>query len=546
MSLQAIGAFILVVGGLVFVHELGHFVVAKLLGVKVLRFSIGFGPRLLWWTHGETEYRISALPLGGYVKMAGDVPGEEPGPEDRGRGFYEQQPWKRIVIGFAGPASNFLFPILLFTVVALAQNGTLVPAAAVGAVVPGSAAETAGLRPGDRIVSIGAPREPVRTMRGWPDLVHAVSAHPGERLAVVVDRGGRLEPLEVVPETEERSNGVETERRGVIGITPSWPAPVVAPRAPGAAGPLAPFDEVTRVAGAPVVHFGEVERAFAAAACRPVDVEVRRGEGAARAAVALSGVPTCAAGGLSVLPVQKELSAVVGLVEAGGPAAVAGLTRGDVIKAVDGRPIRTFRDLDFLDDTLKAGKAIELSLAGGRTVRFVPRTELVKDRATGEKVERFALGFGADDPDPALPGALEVARVPYDRGVAEIVSAAVAQTWDLTRLTAVGIGKILTGRISHRQVGGIITLFDQSAEAAAAGLGTLLFWMALVSVNLGLMNLLPIPVLDGGHIAAALVEQVTHRPLSLRVREVATYVGLVLLGLLMILAFRNDIVRMMG
>src|SRR5512138_2574663 len=106
MGLQGIGAFILVVGGLVLVHELGHFIVAKLMGVKVLRFSIGFGPRLLWWTLRGTEYRLSALPLGGYVKMAGDVPGEEPAPEDRGRGFYEQPPWKRIAIGFAGPAAK--------------------------------------------------------------------------------------------------------------------------------------------------------------------------------------------------------------------------------------------------------------------------------------------------------------------------------------------------------------------------------------------------------------------------------------------------------
>jgi regulator of sigma E protease len=546
MGLQGIGAFILVVGGLVFIHEAGHFVVAKLLGVKVLRFSIGFGPRLLWWTVGETEYRISALPLGGYVKMAGDVPGEEPAPEDRGRGFYEQQPWKRIVIGFAGPASNFLFPIVLFTAVWLAQNGALVPAAAVGAVVPGSAAEQAGLRPGDRLLSIAAPGEPARALRGWPDLVRAISSNPGTRLAVVVERDGRRETLEVVPQTESRFNGVETERRGVIGITPTWPAPVVAPSAPGAAGPLAPFDEVTKVGGAAVAHFGEIARAFAAAGCRPVDVEVRRGEGDARALLSLAAVPTCAAGGLSVVPVQKELSAIVGRVEADSPAAEAGLTRGDVITAVDGRPIRAFRELDSLEGTLKPGDAITLSLSGGRTVRFVPQTELVKDRSTGEKVPQFVLGFGGAPSRPVAPGTLEVARVPFVRGFGEILSGAVEETWDMTRLTAMGIAKIVTGQISHRQVGGIITLFDQSAEAAAAGFGTLLFWMALVSVNLGLMNLLPIPVLDGGHVAAALVEQVTRRPLSMRVREVATYVGLVLLGLLMILAFRNDIARMMG
>jgi regulator of sigma E protease len=545
MDLLGIGSFILVVGGLVFVHELGHFLVAKALGVKVLKFSIGFGPRLLWWTVGETEYRISALPLGGYVKMAGDVPGEETPPEDRGRGFYEQQPWKRIVIGFAGPFSNFVFPVLLFFFLFLSRNGEWTPAAAVGTVAPGSAAERAGLQPGDRIVTIAPAGKAAVTMRWWSDLVDAVSTHPGERLVLGIQRDGKPAEVEVVPETEERFNGVEQERRGVIGIMGTWPAAVVAPVAPGAAGPLAPFDEVTKVAGAPVAHFGEIVRAFAAAGCRSVDAEVRRGPAEARVTVALSGVMTCAGDRPSVLPVDPLVSAVVGRVEEGSPAAQAGLARGDVIAAVDGRTVRSFRDLAGLEQGLKAGVPLELTLTGGRIARIVPREELRRDPVTGEKAPRLVLGLGGERPAAGSVD-LEVARVRLDRGVGELAVEAVQETWRITRLTALGIAGIATGKLSHRQVGGIITLFDQSRDAAAQGWGTLFFWMALVSVNLGIMNLLPIPVLDGGHVAAALVEQVTRRPLSMRVREVATYVGLVLLGLLMILAFRNDIVRLMG
>jgi regulator of sigma E protease len=546
MDLLGIGSFILVVGGLVFVHEAGHFLFAKWLGVKVLRFSIGFGPRLLWWTVGETEYRISALPLGGYVKMAGDVPGEEPAPEDRGRGFYEQQPWKRIVIGVAGPASNFLFPVLLFFVLALAQNGDWTPAAAVGTVAPGSAAERAGLQPGDRILSIATAGKPAVAMRWWGDLVDAVSSHPGERLVLDVERGGQPRQLTVVPETEERFNGVEQEKRGVLGIMATWPPAVVAPAAPGAAGPLAPFDEVTKVAGAPVAHFGELSKAFAAAGCAPVDVEVMRGPADARVARVLAGVPTCAGGGSSVVAVDPVVSAVVARVEEGSPAEQAGLVRGDVITAIDGRPVRSFRDLAGLEQGLKAGVPLELALAGGRVARVVPREELRRDPVTGEKVPRLVLGLFGERPAVAGAASLEVARVRYDRGVGELAVEAVHETWRITRITALGIAGIATGKLSHRSVGGIITLFDQSRDAAAAGWGTLFFWMALVSVNLGIMNLLPIPVLDGGHVVAALVEQVTSRPLSMRVREVATYVGLVLLGLLMILAFRNDIARLMG
>ncbi|MGB8931672.1 MAG: site-2 protease family protein [Anaeromyxobacteraceae bacterium] len=546
MDLLGIGAFVLVVGGLVTVHELGHFLLAKWLGVKVLRFSVGFGPRLLWWTVGETEYRISALPLGGYVKMAGDAPGEEPALEDRGRGFYEQQPWRRMVIGFAGPASNFVFPVLLFFALGLAQNGEWTPAAAIGTVAPGSAAERAGLQAGDRIVSIAADGKPAVTMRWWADLVDAVSSSPGARLVLTVERDGRRQEIAAVPEAEDRFNGVEQEKRGVLGIMGTWPAAVVAPVAPGAAGPIAPFDEVTKVAGAPVANFGELTKAFAAAGCAPADVEVMRGPSDARVATRLTAVPTCAGGRSSVLAVDHVVSAVVARVEDGSPAAQAGLVRGDVITAIDGRPVRSFRDLGGLEQGLKAGVPLELQLAGGRVARVVPREELRRDPVTGEKVPRLVLGFFGERVPGGGDGTLEVAKVRYDRGVGELAVEAVHETWRLTRVTALGIAGILTGKVSHRSVGGIITLFDQSRDAAAAGWGTLFFWMALVSVNLGLMNLMPIPVLDGGQVAAALIEQVTRRPLSLRAREAATYVGLVLLGLLMILAFRNDIARLMG
>jgi regulator of sigma E protease len=546
MDLLGIGSFILVVGGLVFVHELGHFVVAKALGVKVLRFSIGFGPRVAWWTVGETEYRVSALPLGGYVKMAGDAPGEEPAPEDRGRGFFEQAPWKRIVIGFAGPASNFVFPVLLFFFVILAQNGQWTPAAAVGTVSPGSAAERAGLTPGDRILSISPPGQAAVPMRWWGDLVEMVSRHPGERLVVALERAGRPLAIEVVPETEERFNGVETERRGVLGVMGTWPAAVVTPAAPGAAGPVEPYDEVTAVDGVPVAHFGELKRELARAECRPAALEVKRGPAEARVLHRLAAVPTCAGGAPSLLSVDPVLAAVIGRVEPGSPAAAAGLARGDVIVAVDGRPVRSFRDLSSLEGTMKAGVELELALAGGRSVRVAPREELRRDPSTGEKVPRLLLGIAAERSAPGAPDEPEVDRVRVARPMGEVATMAARETWRITRVTALGIAGILTGKLSHRQVGGIITLFDQSRDAAAAGWGTLFFWMALVSVNLGIMNLLPIPVLDGGHVVAAIVEQVIRRPLSMRVREVATYVGLFLLGLLMILAFRNDIARLMG
>src|SRR5512144_2412845 len=151
--LVKIGSTVLLLGGLIFVHELGHFVTAKLLGVKVLKFSIGFGPRLMGLRRGETEYLLSLLPLGGYVKMAGDDPSQPPDPADRGRGFLEQTPSRRFAIAAAGPVANLLFPMIIYLALGLAQTGSLTAGPTVGTVFPGSPAEAAGLRPGDRIAA---------------------------------------------------------------------------------------------------------------------------------------------------------------------------------------------------------------------------------------------------------------------------------------------------------------------------------------------------------------------------------------------------------
>jgi regulator of sigma E protease len=275
--LLKVGSIVLLLGGLIFIHELGHFLVAKALGVKVVRFSIGFGARVFGFTRGETEYRLSLLPLGGYVKMAGDDPSEETAPEDRGRGFLEQSPWRRFLISAAGPAANLVFPGVVYFALFLSQNGTPTAAAALGTVQPGSPAAEAGLRPGDRILSVAAPGETERPVRWFNDLRDLVSPHPEQPLTFRVERDGKeLPPVRIVPAADEESNPVETTRRGVIGVTPYYPAALVAPSRSGAAGPVEPFDLVVAAGGAPVKHWGDLERAVEARACGPIDLEVLR------------------------------------------------------------------------------------------------------------------------------------------------------------------------------------------------------------------------------------------------------------------------------
>jgi len=558
--LLKIGSVVLLLGGLIFVHELGHFLVAKWLDVKVVRFSIGFGPRLLGFTRGETEYRIALLPLGGYVKMAGDDPTEAPRPEDAGRGFLEQSPFRRFLIAAAGPSANLLFPLLVYLAIGLLQNGTPVPGPVVGMVSPGSPAAEAGLQPGDRILAVTAPGEAERTIRWFADLREAVSPHPGEKLMLRIQRDGKeLPPLALVPAPEKDQNPVETTTRGIIGVTAQFAPPWVAPARPGAAGPLQPFDLVVQVAGKPVRHLGDLERALAAAACGPVDLEVMREQPAAApekpgakaaaprwAPVKLAGVESCADGKPSLVPADPTLATLVGRVSPGGPAEEAGLRRGDAIAAVNGRPVRSFREVNALSSEFKPGRAVTLALADGRTLTMTPREREEKDGLTGDTTRRLVLGFQPPARPPLQAADLYAELVPLRLSVAEIARHAGDRLWEVVRLTVLGIGRIITGQISFKTVGGPIMLFSIAAQAADEGWETFLFTMALISVNLGLMNLLPIPVLDGGHIAACALEAVTRRRPSLRSREIANLIGLALLALLMIAVFKNDIARLMG
>ena len=552
--LLKIGSIVLLLGGLIFVHELGHYLVAKAVGVRVLKFSIGFGPRLFGWRRGGTDYLVSALPLGGYVKMAGDDPGEELAPEDRGKGFLEQRPWKRFAIALAGPGANLVFPVVIYFALALAQNGSVVPGPTLGTVAPGSPAERAGLRPGDRVMSVTLPGGREAPVRYFSDLRKIVGPRPGDRLEFAVERGGSRLAVPVVPAAEKEVSPIETTVRGVIGVTPAFPAAVVAPESPGAAGALQPFDLVVRAGGKPVRHMGELAAVLDAAACSPIDVEVLRERPAELPGVAVSSydpvslpaVPTCAAGRRSMAAADPTVAAFVAEVAPGSPAARSGLARGDRITAVNGRPVQSFRELNQLAPEFLAGTPVRLDLAGGRSVELVPAEEEYRDDLTREARKRVTLGFFPDQRSLVQPRALVAEEARLSVGPGEALSGAVGHLVEVVRLTALGIARIVSGEISFKTVGGPIMLFSIAAQAAQEGWESFLFKMALISVNLGLMNLLPIPVLDGGHIAATAIEAVTRRPLSLRAREVANLVGILLLVFLMISVFKNDIVRLVG
>ena len=346
---------IILLGVLIFVHELGHFLVAKWSGVGVLKFSLGFGPRLLGRKIGETEYILSAIPLGGYVKMLGESEDEEElPPDDEKRSFLKQHVLKRIAIVAAGPLSNFLFAILAFAVVY--AIGVPVSTSMVGTVQEGGAAFEAGVLSGDIIVAIND-----TGISRWSELAGAVDESKGERLKVQINRDSRVFDLYMIP-------------------------------------------------------------------------------------------------------------------------------------------------------------------------------QLVKSKNVfGEEIDTYRIGVGISDE-----------TVVEKKGPVGAIAAGTQQTWGWTKLTCLGMVKILQGVVSPKELGGPILIAQMAGSQVRKGLVPFIFLMAVLSVNLGVLNLLPVPVLDGGHIAFFLIEAVTGRAVSMRWREIAQQVGFFLLILLMIFVFYNDIARIMG
>ncbi len=532
-------SFALVITVVVFFHELGHLLVGKAVGVKAVRFSIGFGPRLISFQRGETEYRISLLPLGGYVKFAGDNPYEELAPEDRGRGFLEQQPWKKGLIAFAGPAANLILAVVLYFIVFAAPHQEL--AAQVGYVKPQSPAAVAGLRYGDRITAIDG-----QPIQGWSDLQEAIRAHGGEPLQLQVSREGRTEDLRIVPAVHEVTSPIETVKHGRIGISAvprTAEITVVSPDSPAGRTGLKTFDKVVTLDGQPIANYEELAEKLAARSdalrlevLRPLEQPAPGGTLWTEKRLQLEVPAPAKPGDYGIEASDLTLFAV----QPGGAADQAGLKRGDRVLAVNGTPALSWGD--EVDGALKAAGTLPVKIEvrrDGKPLTVTVIQHLRKDRdETGVQVDLPDLG-ASPDLNSFADG--KYIRVRYS--IPDAARRAVLNTAGFVRAQTLGIARIVTGHISSRAIGGPLMIADVARKAAESGWRDLVVTMGAISVVLGLMNLIPVPVLDGFHVLTALIEAVRRRPLSVRFREVANMVGIALLLTLMLYAFRNDAMR---
>lgn len=432
-------AGILMLGVLVFVHELGHFAVAKLCGVKVLKFSLGFGPKLASRRHGETEYQVCAIPLGGYVQMLGEGSGEqgesgELSATEKQRSFAEKPVSRRLAIVIAGPLMNLLLPLLILPITFLV--GVQLPTyleqpACVGYVAPESDAAAVGFKAGDCVRSVNGVE-----VDSWNATNKNFISQAGDALIFQVERDGQAVQLELTADNDS------LEGLQALGLLPAQDARI---------GALAP------------------------------DM----------------------------------------------PAAQSGLREGDQILQIGDQPISSWYDLR------------------GAIQETGPETVTLQIERDGERLDVEVTPQKRQDEGDYLLGVAPQRTTETVRyGLVEAFREGASRTWELIDLTLVFIQKLFTGGVSTKNIGGPITVVQIAGQAAQTDLAAILSVLAFISIQLGILNLLPIPILDGGHILFYSIELITRRPLSLRVREAAQQIGMAMLLMLMLLAFYNDILRL--
>jgi regulator of sigma E protease len=434
---------LILLGILIFVHELGHFLFAKLANVKVLKFSLGFGPKVLGRKYGETEYLISAVPLGGYVKMLGEESDDEISAEDRTRAYNAQPVGKRMLIVLSGPVFNILFAAFVFTLISV--SGIPVPYPDIGKVSENSPASRAGLMTGDRVVAIDG-----SAVKSWDEIEASISKKQAKALLFTVKRAEELKELSVTPEKKSEKD-LFGENREVwnIGISPL-------------------------------------------------------------------------------------LYPDVGEVTKGSPAEKAGLQRGDRIVEIGGTALKTWQDMTTIIHE-NPGKPLSFRIQRGARSTDVT---IIPEKSS------FA-GAGGEKKEIGLIGVRPLGNDFIKRyGPVEAIRFGAMRTWDVSVLTVVSIVKLIQRVIPAETIGGPILIFQMAGQQAAHGPLSFFTFLAVISINLGVLNLLPIPMLDGGHMFFLCIEAVRKKPVSEKVIMIAQRAGLAFIVTLMVFAFYNDIMRL--
>src|SRR5579884_2240800 len=444
---QKVWWFLLVLGVLVSFHELGHFLAARWVGVKVLKFSLGFGPKLFGRQIGETEYLVSAVPLGGYVKLFGEEETDALTPEEKRRSFAHQRLPGKFLIVAAGPGFNFLLTFLIFTGWLSTGSPLFMPtfrelSPDIEAIRPGSPAEQAGLQVGDKVLRVND-----KDISARSELQEAIAKSNGKPLTLDGRRGDQVKTFVVTPAALPGQEGAKEEAIYAIGV--------------------------------------------------------------------------------------EENAPIITAIMSGSAAMSAGLEEGDRVISIDGQVVRTWSEMAMIvRNHPKQPLQFEVERDRHR-VHLTVTPAVEKIEIDGKPTEVGRIGI-------SRPGGLMIRA----HNLFEAPLRGAEATWALTELTVVGIYKMIAGEISSKNIGGPLTIANMAGEVGQQGLSKVISLIALLSINLGVLNLLPIPILDGGHLLFFGIEAILRKPLGERQRELAQQVGLLLLVGIMIFAFWNDLERL--
>lgn len=533
--ISSIGPFILLLGLLVFVHELGHFLVAKWCGVKVEVFSLGFGKKLLKYRHGDTDYCISMIPLGGYVKMYGESLQAEVTDEQRHQSFIHKPVRQRIAIVLAGPLMNLFFAFFLFNLIGFV--GDKQPAALIGDVRENSAAFTAGFRPGDKVVEANGEK-----VQSYPQLLDIIGKATDREISFKVERQAEVVDLTATPKLAPNENifsrnssvgnieGLSFESNSsLIGVT--------SPSTIAYQAGLRNLDLITRVNGKDVSSFRELQNAVAAVSTGTIEIRAQSFLNGTRGTERTLQIPA----GKSLADMGIEYAETYVLkVKEKSPADVAGLRSGDKIIAVKRNPAQSWTDvlaaIKSFDPINEKSINMKVMREGQEVIfEITPEmTELMNQK--GQEENRFTIGIISSN----LQVGPEIVMY-RPEGIVGKLAYGVQQTWQWTEFTVMSVVRLFQGSVSPKNIGGVITIGRVANQSYEAGLSVFLKTMAIISINLFLLNLLPVPVLDGGHLVFFGLEALKGSPVSLRKLEIAQQVGLTLLLMLMAFALFNDV-----
>lgn len=545
------GPFFILLGILIFVHELGHFAVAKFCGVRVETFSLGFGKRIFNIKRGDTNYCLSLIPLGGYVKMYGDDPTAEIPADQVKYAFLKKSIPQRFAIVLAGPLMNLFFAIFIFS--AIVGMGEEVPGPFAGDVAVGSKAYAQGLRSGDKILNINGEETPT-----WQDVQKTVENSGGKILNMKVERKGEAQPLalEVASTFAENENILSANRQvgqidGLSYESRSTMIGISDPQSPAAKAGVPSLTILTSVNGEKVKYWRDLEplfqKAFDAGAksvkvqaqikdlekalspdnTAEFEIALPEGIGKANLTTALGFEP----GELYIYSVSKN-----------SPAERAGIQPKDKVLSVGGEKVETWSDvLNHVKNFAKEKETLEFVVTrNGEEKSFQVKpvmTTLMSNK--GQEEHRFTIGI--------LSGFFPVGSDTVFYRITDpvkVIKHGLKETAYWTEFVVMSMVRLVQGEVSAKNLGGVITIGRVASHSFAAGLSTFMRMMGLISINLFLLNLLPIPILDGGHLVFYTIEGLRGAPLSMRKMEIAQQVGLMLLMFLMAFAFFNDITNL--